>query len=165
MSKEIKLVILGHGDHGKDTVAKLIAELYDFKYVDATHIACEHMIWPLMRDIYGGHFQHCIQDRANNRELWARLIKSHLIEDPLSLAKPVFEEGDIYAGIRAKIEYVATKKEFDIVTIWVDASKRVAKEDESSTTVTQKMADYTIDNNGSEDYLREQVIAIMENET
>jgi hypothetical protein len=90
------------------------------------------------------------------------LIISYNNTDLSKLGKEIFSQYDIYCGLRRKEELVSLKENniCDYI-FWVDASKRLPPEDNSSCTVTPEMADYIIDNNSDLDNLYKNVEYVM----
>ena len=82
--------------------------------------------------------------------------------DPTALGHAIFEEHDIYCGIRSKAEFHALKNAgvFD-ASIWVDRSDHIPPEDKGSCTVEPWMADFVLDNNGSIDDLNFNIGVLM----
>jgi 7,8-dihydro-6-hydroxymethylpterin-pyrophosphokinase len=67
----------------------------------------------------------------------------------MRLAKQLLEEYDIYVGMRSIVEFNQARELFDL-TIWIDASERVAeREPASSITVRKEDFDIVIYNNSS----------------
>jgi dephospho-CoA kinase len=153
MNKQLpKLIIIGHGRHGKDTVCDILQRDYNFKFMSSSQFCNEKVLFPVLSPIYGyTTLEECYNDRHNHRKEWYDLIAEHNSDDPARLGKELFSQFDIYCGLRRKEELEAlTEQDVCDYIIWVDASKRLPPEDESSCTVTKDMSDYVIDNN--EDY-------------
>ncbi|MEE8597955.1 MAG: hypothetical protein V3S69_00255 [Dehalococcoidales bacterium] len=98
------------------------------------------------------------EDRVNHRALWFELIKAINFNDPTTLGRKIFEDKDVYCGIRNITEYAAIRENIpDTLSIWVDASKRCEPEDDKSCTVTPDDMDIILDNNGTIDELKAQI--------
>lgn len=112
----MKILIIGHGRHGKDTFANMLVEKYNLKYISASEFACKHIIFPAMQANYNT-LEECYNDKVNHREYWKRLISEYNKEDKLKLVKEVLKESDIYVGLRDIVEYEECKrlKLFDYV--------------------------------------------------
>lgn len=118
----MKILILGHGRHGKDTLAALLAERTGLTYGSSTLVALE-AIWPALKmypDV-GNSLTEAYDKRAEHRELWRRLISLYNAHDKTALARKVLEQYDMYVGMRCAEEYKACMdaKLFDMV-VWVD---------------------------------------------
>lgn len=186
----LKFAVIGHARHGKDTVCEFLRDDYGLRFEASSMYCAERVIWPLIQDVdfrddfissfadldkaqqflkslkfMSGYanVKQCFEDRGNHRELWYEAISWFNSEDPSRLAKGLLENNDVYCGIRSKRELRACINSgiFDVV-IWVDASDRCAPEPKESCTVEPYMADFTIDNNGGVDDLRQNTIQLME---
>lgn len=150
-----KLLILGYGRHGKDTVSEMLTEFYGLRSKSSSMFAAAKAVYPLMTDFYPD-WESCYEDRHNHRELWYLAIKAYNLRPGPSLAEQLLEEHDIYTGMRARNELEATRDLFDLV-VWVDASDRLPPEPSSSNDLHASDADYILDNNGPEEALPEEV--------
>ncbi len=189
VSPRKKILVLGHGQHGKDTTSRMLAER-GFAFTSSSLFCAERVIWPLIVDLelaslfvaslpyvvgtqIGFELQamnreytdseECFDDRANHRTLWYEAIKAFNDPNPTKLGRAIFEEHDVYCGLRNVEELEALRKEsvFD-VAVWIDRSNYVRPESVLSCTVNAHMADYTIDNNGTIDDLRRNVGRFLE---
>lgn len=150
-----KILIIGHGRHGKDSVAKIIQLFYGLTYISSSEFCAEKLMYPRLKDKYGyKSAKECFADRANHRSEWYDIISDYCKEDPSQLGRDIFEVSDIYCGLRNKREFHALKNQgiFDIC-IWVDRSDHLPPEPKDSMTLEPWMADFVIDNNGDEDDL------------
>ena len=148
-----KILLLGYGRHGKDTVAEMLQDRYGFSFTSSSMFCAERVVFPRMADLYS-NAQECFEDRHNHRARWYDLITEFNKPDASALGRAIFAEYDIYAGLRNSTEFHACKNAgvFD-VCVWVDRSKHLPPEDRSSCTVEPWMADYVLDNNGDLDDL------------
>lgn len=160
-----KILILGYGRHGKDTVAEILEEKYGLKLSSSSLMAAKLFLYEKLKPIFNyQNFEDCYQDRHNHRELWFQEISEYNTPDKTLLAKAIVKENDIYVGMRNIEEFQECREKgiFDIV-VWVDASERVPyKESSDSCTVTPDLADYVINNNGTLDCLEKQVDCFWE---
>jgi len=160
----IKLIVIGYGRHGKDTVCEILQNKYNFKFMSSSQFCNEKVIFPVLSAIYNYKTpEECYNDRHNHRKEWYDLIANYNTNDPAKLGKDLFNEYDIYCGLRRAEELTALVEQSvcDYV-IWVDASKRHPPEDKSSCTVTPEMADYIIDNNDDYDRLVKRVTSLID---
>lgn len=151
-----KLLIIGHGRHGKDTVCEILRDRYGYSFESSSRFLSKLFIYDMFKDIYNyGSEEECYIDRHNHRAEWHDIISEYNTPDPSRLGREIFKEHDIYCGLRNKREYHAMKnaKVFDFA-IWVDRSEHLPLEDSASMSLEQWMADYTIDNNGTLDELQ-----------
>jgi len=148
--KKYKLIVIGYGRHGKDTVCDILQDDYGYKFISSSRFCAEKVVYPALKDKYNYiTVDQCYDDRHNHRKEWFDLIAGYNTDDPATLGIELFSEFDIYCGLRRKEELIALKenKVCDYI-IWVDASKRLPPENKESCTVTREMADFIIDNNG-----------------
>lgn len=148
-----KILILGYGRGGKDTMAEYLRDKYGYQFTSSSEYAAKKFICESLRHLMGYEsFSECYEDRHNWRSLWYELICAYNKDNPARLASEMISDGyDIYVGMRSKIELQACldASVFDC-TVWVDGADRTGYiEPESSCTVTPDMADVVIDNNGT----------------
>lgn len=123
MSKP-KLLILGYGRHGKDTVAELLEEFGCFNFMSSSRYAAEKVVYPKLDGVYVDA-EECFNDRHNCRKLWYDLISEYNSEDPSKLAAEMLNDGyDMYVGMRSRREFNDASDLFDLI-IWVDACDRI----------------------------------------
>lgn len=163
-NKTPRIIVMGHARHGKDTVCEILRDSHGLSFQSASMIAADHIMFPLLKDKYGYKtVRACFDDRENHRAEWYEGIRDFNRPDATSLAQVIFDESDIYCGLRHEEEYAAIMEAgmADMV-IWVDASKRCPMEDASSITVKSSMADIVVTNNGTVSELKFQINMIME---
>jgi hypothetical protein len=150
-----KLLIIGHGRHGKDTVCEILKESYGFSFESSSQFCSKLFIYDMLKDRYSyTNEEECYADRHNHRAEWYNAICEYNIPDAARLGRDIFKTHDIYCGLRNKKEFHAMRNTgvFDYA-IWVDRSDHLPLEDRSSMTLEPWMADWIIDNNGSLDEL------------
>lgn len=146
-----KLLVIGHGRHGKDTVCDILADKYGYNFKSSSKFCSELFIYNDLKDKYGyKNEDECYNDRHNHRAEWYDAICDYNVPDAARLGREIFLEHDIYCGLRNKKEFHAMKNTgvFDYA-IWVDRSDFLPPESKDSMSLEQWMADYTIDNNGT----------------
>ena len=144
----MKLMICGHGRHGKDTVAEILRDDFGVSFQSSSLAAAAH-VWPMLanKDDYAT-VEECYQDRANHRQAWYEVIKELNREDKTWLMKQIYRINDVYVGIRDREEFIAGRhRNVFQFSVWVDASDRVPPEPTTSNTVTRDLCDIIIDNN------------------
>jgi dephospho-CoA kinase len=149
--KKPKLLVIGHGRHGKDTVCEILRDSYGYNFTSSSQFCSKLFIFDALKDKYGyATEEECYADRHNHRAEWYNAICEYNVPDAAKLGKAIFKEYNIYCGLRNKKEYHAMRntKVFDYV-IWVDRSDHLPLEDKTSMTLEPWMADFVIDNNGS----------------
>lgn len=160
-----KILILGHGRHGKDTVAELLQFYTGLTFASSSYTAAE-VILPALNAALGnstGHKKYCsveaaFEGRHNHRMLWKELISLYTATDKSALVKLVLADSDVYVGMRCNLEYEASKHLFDHV-IWVDASNRHSTD--PSMDICWDDAMIYIDNYGTLGQLRGQMMDLV----
>jgi hypothetical protein len=161
----MKLMVLGHARHGKDTVCEILSRDYGLKWTSSSFFVAEKVVRPALeaKGLFYSSVETMYADRHNHRAAWFNAIAAYNAPDPSRLGRALFESGcDIYCGMRNHVEFLALRAAGVIdFTIWVDASRRCPPEPESSCTVTPDMADYVLDNNGPREALDFEVYRAM----
>ena len=145
-----KLLVIGHGRHGKDTVCEILRDEYGYTFESSSQFCSKLFIYDMLKTKYNySNEEECYADRHSHRSEWYDAICEYNLSDAATLGREMFKEYDIYCGLRNKREFFAMKNTgvFDYC-IWVDRSDHLPPEDKSSMSLEQWMADYTIDNNG-----------------
>lgn len=155
----MRLLIIGHGRHGKDSVGEILRDEYGMRSTSSSEFAAEKAVFPLMRDFYPDA-QACFEDRANHRELWFHAIRAYNLRPGKTLAAGILEDHDIYTGMRSRREFERSGDLFDLV-IWVDAARRLPPEAVGSMELTADDAGWIIDNNGPADALPGEVAKLI----
>ena len=161
----MKLVVVGHARHGKDTVANMLHLWGGLPAESSSWIAAERFVYAaLTAEGYKyKSLQACWESRVTKemRTKWYNLIVEFNKDDPTRLMKLIFEKNDIYVGLRNRDEFLAGKLErlFDL-SIWIDASERLPEESGDSMTLSKQDADIIIDNNGTLTDLHHKVYAL-----
>lgn len=145
-----KFLIIGHGRHGKDTVAELMSKYWGLRFQSSSMAACEIFIYNQLRT-WGHDYQsleECFEDRVNNRELWKDLITRYNTPDKSRLCREILHRNgnDAYVGMRCQQEYEASKPLFSKI-FWVDACERMPPDPTMGIAKSPEM--YNIDNNGN----------------
>jgi hypothetical protein len=146
-----KLLVIGHGRHGKDTVCEILRDKYDYSFESSSQFCSKLFIYDQLKDKYGyTSEEQCYADRHNHRAEWYDAICDYNVPDAARLGREMFTAYDIYCGLRNKREFFAMQNTgvFDYA-IWVDRSNYLMPESKDSMSLEQWMADYTIDNNGT----------------
>lgn len=151
LSKLPKLLVVGHGRHGKDTVCEILKDRYSFSFESSSRFCSKLFIFEELKDKYGySNEEECYADRHNHRTEWYNMIHDYCRDDLARLGKEIFKEHDIYCGLRNKREFHAMRNTgvFDYC-IWVDRSNHLPPEPVESMSLEPWMADFVIDNNGT----------------
>jgi len=146
-----KLLIIGNGQHGKDTVAEIFRDEFGMTFKSSSFAASEIFLYDALKDKYGYDTpEECFNDRAMHRAEWYRRICDYNKDDKARLAKSILEEADCYVGMRDIHEINACLEQgiFDLV-IWVDAAGRLPLEGADSFNIDKSCADIIIENKGT----------------
>lgn len=146
-----KLLVIGHGRHGKDTVCEILRDRYGYSFESSSQFCSKLFIYKLLKYKYCyANEEECYNDRHNHRAEWYNAICDYNVPDPARLGREIFAEHDIYCGLRNKKEFHAMRNTgvFDYA-IWVDRSDYLPPESKDSMSLEPWMADFTIDNNGT----------------
>ena len=149
----MKILIIGHARHGKDTVGELFQKYAGLNAISSSEILVKEFLFDLMNSKYGQSYQtveECFNDRFNWRKEWYDEIIAYNTPDKTRTAQLILKHADIYVGMRSNDEVRAciAKDLFDIV-IWVDASERLPLESSESFSIDKRVADIIVDNNGT----------------
>jgi hypothetical protein len=147
----MKLLLIGYGRHGKDSVAEYLRDNYNMTFKSSSMHCAENVVYPALKDMYNYKtVEDCFNDRSNHRAEWYDLISDYCKDDLARIGREIFEISDIYCGLRNKREFHSIKNNGLVdFTIWVDRSDYLPPEDESSNTLKPWNADFVIDNNGT----------------
>lgn len=153
-----RILIIGHAQHGKDTVAEMLRDHYGIKFASSSQFAINKAVWPLVKGKGPWASADALYaDRANHREMLFHAIRAYNLVPGPSLAEEMFDEGyDCYVGMRSRAEFEASSHVFNAV-VWVDASERKPLEDSRSMELMRHGAGYFVDNNKGLVWLRDQV--------
>ena len=149
--KKLKLLVIGHGRHGKDTVCELLRDRYGYSFESSSQFCSRLFIYNQLKEKYGyADEQACYADRHNHRQEWYEAICAYNVPDAARLGREIFAAHDIYCGLRNKKEFHAMRNTgvFDYA-IWVDRSDYLPQEPKTSMSLEPWMADFTVDNNGT----------------
>jgi hypothetical protein len=156
-----KLLVIGHGRHGKDTVCEILSDDYGYKFISSSHFVCNEVIW----DDWGvwnyTDKTLCYADRGNHRPLWANMISKYNTPDKSRTATEMLAAGyDIYCGMRMRDELEASRHLFDKV-VWVDRAYHLPSEAFDSMELNAGDATHILDNNGTLYQLKRNVERLM----
>lgn len=152
-----KVLILGHGGHGKDTAAEILNDCTGMTYISSSYAALKLFLYNALQPLFGYHSPtECYDDRRNHRDLWKRLITEYNTPDKGRLCREILEEYDCYVGMRCNEEFEATKHLFTLI-LWIDASKRLPN-DPSMAIQFDPSTMILVDNNGAESQLAANLI-------
>lgn len=120
------ILILGHAQHGKDTLAGLLNKHYGYTFESSSVAAAKIFLFDKLKEKYGYEtFEQCYEDRVNHRAEWYNLIVDYNKDDRARLAKSILEQYDMYVGMRSNEEFQECKKQklFDLIIGIYDTRK------------------------------------------
>ena len=147
----MKILILGNGRHGKDTLGELFNKYFGLTFMSSSQASADFFLYNQLKDKYGyTTSEECFEDRVNHREEWYQAICDYNKDNRARLAQDILSRSDCYVGMRDKEEFKECVKQklFDII-IWVDASKRLPLEPGTSFNINMSDADIIVENNGT----------------
>jgi hypothetical protein len=165
---EPNFLIISHAQWGKDTAAAYMRDAYGLTF-ESSSMACLHLfLFEEIQKKYGLRYdtmEECFADRINHRDKWHDLICAFNTPDKAKLARIIIKErgNRMYVGMRSADEAQACLREgiFDWV-IWVDASKRMPPEPDTSFNIDESIAHFDIDNNGTIEEMYAHIDNLME---
>lgn len=163
-----KLIVVGHGRHGKDTACEYLRDKFGFRFGSSSEFCAEHVVMPWMHaytPLRYASWKDCFADRHNggNRAHWYDAITAFNTPDKSRLGRAILERNDIYNGLRNRAELWAMQATGLVdAVVWVDRTDHVEPEPRSSMTIEPWMADFHVDNNGSLDELERNLFRLAE---
>lgn len=154
-----RILIVGHGRHGKDTTAEMLRDLYGMKFVSSSEFVGREIIFDQIGHEYDYDFDAMFADRFNRRAEWMQWIAAYNTPDETRTARTMFERGyDMYCGMRRREELLAGKAAglFDSIW-WVDRSLHLPPEPATSMTILPTDADMFINNNRDLAFLQDEI--------
>lgn len=155
----MKILIIGHARHGKDTFAEMLTQQYDFKFESSSEAAVRIFLFDTLKDKYGYTTEkECFEDRINHRAEWYNLICEYNSQDKARLAKQILIESDMYVGMRDLEEILECKKQsvFDIIIGVYDYRKPLEPSDSFNINIFEH-SDIIICNSGTLEDLRNKI--------
>lgn len=161
----MKILILGHARHGKDTVAELIVKHTDLELKSASIFAAEKFIFDTLKKEVGySSIEECFEDRINHRKEWFDLIHKYNEGDLARLARELMQQSDIYVGMRdgSEIDTCLNEGVFDLVIgVW-DPRKKQEPQQSFNVNIFE-VSDFVIFNNKGLEELEEKIQKIFKN--
>lgn len=160
---KFKMLIIGDGRHGKDTVSEILTWDYGYDFISSSLFCSDLFIFDEMKDKYGYKTSdECFDDRHNHRAEWYDLICAYNEPDAGKLGAEIFAQHDIYCGLRNIREWEKMKADgtYDYC-VWVDRSMNLPPEGKDSMSLVPDCADYILDNNGTFDDLKANIDAML----
>jgi hypothetical protein len=129
MEADMKILILGHGQCGKDTAAEILESIAGISWISSSWAACEKAVFPWLAQMYGYEtLTECHDDRINHRLEWKQLITDYNTPDKATLCREILERHDCYVGMRCPQELAVSRHLFDAI-LWIDAAGRTPNDE------------------------------------
>jgi hypothetical protein len=159
----MKLLIIGHARHGKDTVGEMLQKNFGLTFKSSSLAASEIFIYDTLKEKYGYSTpEECFEDRVNYRAEWYDLICDYNSVDKAKLAKDILVDCNMYIGMRDFAEIQKCKEDgiFDfIIGVY---NPRLPEESKDSFNIDLwKESDFVIPNSGTLEDLEERVSKIF----
>lgn len=146
-----KILLIGHMQHGKDTFAEMLQDLYGCKYQSSSAAASSIFLYDALKAKYGySSPKECFEDRVNHRAEWHQLICKYNKYDKARLAKEILRNAEIYVGMRSDEEVQECVRQglFDLIIGVYDPRKPLEPADSFNIDIW-KMSDIIIPNAGT----------------
>ena len=79
---KLKLLVIGHGRHGKDTVCEILRDKYGYTFESSSKFCSKLFIYDNLKDKYGyKDEEECYTDRHNHRQEWYDAICDYNVPD------------------------------------------------------------------------------------
>ena len=137
-NKDFKLLIIGDAQHGKDTVAGIINDLYGLTFESSSVAALRIFLFDVLNNEYNKGYstlEEAYNDRVSeeNRIIWYNEIVKYNTSDKSRLAREILKTSDIYIGMRNIDELLESKYLFNyIIGVY---NNRVPKENKKSNSI------------------------------
>ncbi len=154
-----KILLIGHMQHGKDTVAGMLKEIFNIKFESSSEAAARIFLFDTLKEKYGYKtFLECFNDRIHHRKEWFDLICDFNKSDSTRLAKLIMEDSDVYVGMRDDIEIETCLSQgiFDMIIGVYDPRKDLEPSDSFNIDIW-KRADIIIPNGSTLEELHRKV--------
>lgn len=149
----MKLLICGHAQHGKDSVADLLCDFNAYTASSSSFFVIKKLEQKMCKDLGLASAAEVYERRSLHRQYLYETIRDYNSPDKARLSKEILSEHQIYVGMRDLEEFNASKHLYDL-KIWIDSSKRGIKlEPETSFNIPNDEFDVIIENNGTYDQL------------
>lgn len=162
-NKGLTFCVIGHMQHGKDTVAEMIRQHFGLEFQSSSQAAADIFIYDELKDKYGYKTpKECFEDRVNHRKEWYDLICNYNKHDKARLAKGILEKADMYVGMRSSAEIAECLNQALFTHVIGVYDPRKPHEPEDSFDIDLfKDADFIIPNGGDLWDLRQKVYRVV----
>lgn len=159
LKTNMNILIIGHGTHGKDTLAEMIQKETAFTFESSSEAASRIFLYDALKEKYGYTSpEECFKDRYNHRDEWHDLICEYNKDDKARLVKDILANSHMYVGMRSDEEVEECLKQglFDYVIGVFDPRKPLEPTSSFSINMWEK-SDFIIPNAGTLEDLKRKV--------
>lgn len=122
-----RFLVAGNSRSGKDTFADLMVKHAGgfLRAKSSSMMALEIFLYDRLVEHYGLEYNsldEAFEDRFNHREIWFNEITEYNRGDRTRLAMNIFEENNIYVGMRNREEFQICRPLVNLA-IWVDSDR------------------------------------------
>jgi dephospho-CoA kinase len=159
----MKILIIGHARHGKDTLAEILNKEFGLTFKSSSMAAAEIFIYATLKETYGYNTpDECFEDRVNHRKEWFDLITEYNSVDKTALAAEILSYNDMYVGMRdsAEIEGCNAKGMFDFVVGVFNPSLPLEAPDSFNIDLWDS-SDFVIPNSGTLEEFEKKIIKVF----
>lgn len=146
-----RLLILGYGRHGKDSVAEMLRDNYGLNFKSSSQFVAEECLWKQWGKDRYTTFNEMYDDRHNHRVTWMEMISAYNTPDKTKTAATMLSRGlDMYVGMRRQDELEACRQAnlFDFI-VWVERLGYPPEVGSMDITKESSHWNYTIKNDGT----------------
>lgn len=144
----MKLFVVGHGRHGKDSAALVLGSELNLTFQSSSWIMIHTPEIYSKFPQYSGPSDLFANRHKHRAELYDAIVEYNT-PDASKLSQKIFDQCDMYVGLRNVKELKASRHLADLV-IWVDAQSRMPLESQASMTITSADCDIIVENNFDE---------------
>lgn len=152
----MKIVIIGHKNHGKGTFAHILRE-FGLTCMGTSQFATPFMLERLKDKVAYSTPAECYADRDRFRPEWYEGLREYNTPNPCQLIEDILAHNDAAEGLRHIDEYKPLRASGKVdLFIGIDASKRLPLESPKSMSLDVfKHADVILSNNDSQEQFEE----------
>lgn len=161
----MKLIIIGDGRAGKDTAAELLLKNFGLKFTSSSLAAARIFIYDILKEKYNyKDFEECYTDRHAKRDEWFNLITEYNKDNASRLAEQIFEDNDVYVGMRSEREILKCKSDGLTDLVLGIYNPRVPKEPITSNQIDVfKHSDFVIVNDTTLENFEKKIVTVFGN--
>lgn len=158
----MKICIIGHKGHGKDTVADLISKHSNLRCTGSSVRALEIFLFDILKEKHGyKNIEEAYLDRDSCRQDWFDSIQAYNTPDKTKLATEIMLDSDVYIGMR-DLEELQTCLQTGVFDVVIGVlNPRKPKEIGSNKIDVEKYSDLLVINDGDLQDLENKVVYLL----